>query len=397
LNTATKNKVILAGALHSLCSKNLFSTVLAPLEEQEEEIQLLEETVGGIGELFRSIGIEPAGYRFPIKLDVRNPVATAWSWTSETLLLEQVREMYGGHAANTYHASRLIAFSYFLCNLMDTVRKIYDGPFASSKATAKTRRFIETQAVEAHRRINEIGPLLKKSQEAIRFHLGDTIADACVTFSMAAQKTSSDKTLRRFRLLCKETDRLLNALLPDWPNIYEDISRARELRKELNNLAPGRKHWRAYENLCIKVLHFLFVPPFRRIHVQSRTADGHEIRDAVLSNNNLSGFWGLLRTEFDAKHAVCEFKNGKDGQSKEALNQLRIYLSKRAIGRFGMFFVRQSPSRSLLHAQRAAYDQNILILIIDDKLVSRLLSARAFARSVDSVLEDEKTKLELGY
>jgi len=132
--------------------------------------------------------------------------------------------------------------------------------------------------------------------------------------------------------------------------------------------------------------------------VQARSTDRHERRDAILPNNLYAGFWQIIRTEFESRHVVCEFKNSAGINSKQALNQLRIYLSKPTIGRFGLLFIRRPPSKSLLQAQRNAYEQSrILILPIDDAKLGRLLIARAYLGSCDDLLEREKIRFEIEY
>jgi hypothetical protein len=131
---------------------------------------------------------------------------------------------------------------------------------------------------------------------------------------------------------------------------------------------------------------------------QVTSKNNFERRDAILPNNQFQGFWRHIWDEFQCHHVVREFKNGVHEQSKEAINQLRIYLSKPTIGRFGLLFVRHSPAKSLLQAQKDAYEQErILILIIDDLLLCRLLQARAFLGSAEDVLENEKIKFEIDY
>jgi hypothetical protein len=99
----------------------------------------------------------------------------------------------------------------------------------------------------------------------------------------------------------------------------------------LNKCIPGKKDWVKYEELCIQILTFLFLPPFKIILSQVRTESGDTRRDAVLPNNNYEGFWNLIRDEFNSKHIICEFKNYRDDLAPNLLNQLRIYLSKKQL------------------------------------------------------------------
>lgn len=140
------------------------------------------------------------------------------------------------------------------------------------------------------------------------------------------------------------------------------------------------------------------MPPFKNVIEQSRTEAGDTRRDAVLPNNQYSGFWQLIRNEFDSRHIVCEFKNYFTKTSKAQLNQLRIYLSKPTVGRFGLLFVRHTPSLHLLAARRRAYEESrILILILSDELVMQMLKIRAFTGHPEDILENLKIQFELSY
>jgi hypothetical protein len=117
-----------------------------------------------------------------------------------------------------------------------------------------------------------------------------------------------------------------------------------------------------------------------------------------LENDGGSQFWAAVRQEFDSKHVVFEFKNSERLRSKDALNQLRIYLSKPTIGRFGMLLTRKSPGRAVLQARRDAYEQGrVLILIIDDTHLKSLLIARAFLGRIDEQISSLKRGFEVTY
>jgi hypothetical protein len=89
-------------------------------------------------------------------------------------------------------------------------------------------------------------------------------------------------------------------------------------------------------------------------------------------------------------------KSASGGQ-ENSLNRLRIYLSKPTVGKFGLLFVRTPPAKPLLQAQRDAYEQSrILILILDKKLMS-LLNVRAYLGEADDFLNNEKVNFEIYY
>jgi|GEM_PF-572938 len=195
----------------------------------------------------------------------------------------------------------------------------------------------------------------------------------------------------------------LSELLPDMIPEFIEISKNEEfalsLTNELGSIKPGKQDWTKYEKYCIKVLNYLFIPGFRKVYVQAKTYDGYERRDAIIPNNSNTKFWHDVKNELNAKNIVFEFKNLANSYTKNELNQLRIYLSKPTIGKFGFLFVRDMESnKNLSHAQRDTYGQSgILILIIDDKLLTKLILSRAYLGNCDDVIANEKIKFEINY
>jgi hypothetical protein len=173
---------------------------------------------------------------------------------------------------------------------------------------------------------------------------------------------------------------------------------AHELEDELRHLPSGRDHWLTYEGLIQRILWFLFVPPQREVIIQARTENGHERRDAIIPNIASGGFWDTLRREFETKHIVFEMKNSDSAAAKEDIIQLRTYLSKPTIGRFGVLVTRKGASKSAGIAQGEAYSQNrILALILDDDDVVDLMRARTFLGSPELALESKKIQFEVRF
>jgi hypothetical protein len=200
----------------------------------------------------------------------------------------------------------------------------------------------------------------------------------------------------QFTSFHEQVSNILNILFPDYGEIEERIEKSNNFIMLLKKCSPGKKDWAKYEELCIGILTFLFLPPFKNILSQVRTESGDTRRDAVLPNNNYEGFWSLIRNEFNSQHIICEFKNYRDDIAPNQLNQLRIYLSKKRVGKFGLLFVRKKPTSKLLNAQKRAYEESgILILIIDDDTLEKMLKMRAYTGQADEMLQSLKIQFEL--
>ena len=190
-------------------------------------------------------------------------------------------------------------------------------------------------------------------------------------------------------------------VLPEeFGSVLEGIvcDRAHALLARLKECSPGHKEAKAFEGLCVELLEYLFVPPLARVVPQSARSDGHDIRDAVLPNSAGGYFWESIRREFDAKHVVVEFKNYAEAVGKDEVNQLRQYLGRKSLGRFGLLMSRRPPSESALTARSDAYDgQSILILFIDDSVVEELVDARSQGRDPSEILQDITERFEIAY
>jgi hypothetical protein len=89
------------------------------------------------------------------------------------------------------------------------------------------------------------------------------------------------------------------------------MSQIIDLVNRLDNCPTGKIGWREFEDICIEILEFLFVPPLVRPIIQPRTYSGTNRRDAVFPNRNFDekhGWEPLLR-ELEARMVLFEFKN----------------------------------------------------------------------------------------
>ena len=171
-----------------------------------------------------------------------------------------------------------------------------------------------------------------------------------------------------------------------------------KLATELLACPRGNHHAKRFESVCVRILEYLFVPPLKRVLPQSRRSDGRTIRDAVMPNDTPSYFWNSLRSELDAKHVVAEFKNYTGPVGKPEVIQLREYLARKTIGRFGLLVSRVPPSDAALAARRDAYsDQDCLILFLDDDNLVEMCNLRRQGGDPAEVLQRMKEEFELAY
>jgi hypothetical protein len=384
------------GAFRALALKHLLELYFSDLElyfsdEEEAAIDELSHFVDAAKLIAQSMGLPfDAADLFPTGLKHYDEISEFF--ITNTLIKDsfhlRIREHFGERAAFNFQLAQSISISSCLASVFHFV--------TSGMAPRHRRAKIAAERGKAIAFFEAFAQFIADQSAAIEHECGPEFSKAIRR--LARVMASRRWTRTTFDAIQTHAREPLNAIVPHYPDIEDRRTRAKELINGLERCRPGRENWREYEEICIQSLRFLFVPPFRKVEVQARTNDKHERRDGILPNNQFRGFWSLVRHEFDCKHVVCEFKNNADPLEKDALNQLRIYLSKPTIGRFGLMFHRGDAGASGLQARRNAYEQSrILVLLVTDAVLVRLLGARVYLGSADAVLEDLKSDFEVHY
>jgi len=152
--------------------------------------------------------------------------------------------------------------------------------------------------------------------------------------------------------------------------IDEKLTAAQDMIQELEYCPEGLAGWKRYEDICIKILNHLFVPPLNTPKIQVRRESGIDIRDAIYPNRGLDDNWRFIREDYDAKYIVVEFKNySKVGNEidKHTVLQIDDYLKKKTIGRFGIICSKKEPSHSALEKRKDVFtESNKLILFLNN-------------------------------
>lgn len=143
-----------------------------------------------------------------------------------------------------------------------------------------------------------------------------------------------------------------------------------ELLREIDDCPVGREGWAQFEEICTRVLEFLFVPPLTRPNRQLRTYSGVNRRDAIFPNRNITNTgienclnWHHLYVELNARFILFEFKNYNSKLlSHEEVNQTRNYLVS-AIGKLGIIISTRDPEDSAIRQRNIAYTQEGKVII----------------------------------
>ncbi|WP_018343898.1 TIR domain-containing protein [Cytophaga aurantiaca] len=158
--------------------------------------------------------------------------------------------------------------------------------------------------------------------------------------------------------------------------IDKELAKIQVLIKRLDECPEGKPGWKTYEDICLDILNYLFVPPLGKPRIQSRRESGIDIRDAIFPNRNSNENWKFIRDDYDAKYIVFEFKNYSENGNeidKQVLLQVDDYL-KKTIGRFGIVCSKKAPNRSGLEKRKDIFiEKNKLILFLSNEDLKEML------------------------
>lgn len=155
------------------------------------------------------------------------------------------------------------------------------------------------------------------------------------------------------------------------------MSKSFKLIEKLYSCPCGIAGWKQFEDICLEILCYLFVPPLSNPIIKQRTYSGIDIRDAVFPNHNYTSnnHWANLLEELNARLVLFEFKNYDSSKiGKEEVNQARNYLTKR-MGRLAILCCSKKPNKSA-HTQRNKIlneEDKVILFMTKDDLKEMLL------------------------
>lgn len=372
-----------------VCKMTEFSLSLE--DELYEQIPMFREAFEGLQLISSSLDLDCA----PVNMkednfDSLRPITSlVYCCLMDVKVSDKLKELYDPIAELNYS---LLLWTNMALIISDCLNK-FSNP--EDIKILDRRKIIQEEIIAGEQYLSEYCLFLKDREKVLNI-MFPGVSD--ITPKILSMLENNQVTRNSCGIFNSFIESLIDLLIPNYYEISFRFEKGLELIEEINHCKRGKIHWRQYEKLGIKILRFLFVPPFIKVYKQPRTEIGDSKRDAVLPNNQFSGFWNLLRHEFESKHIICEFKNYASTTGKEELNQLRLYLSKPTVGRFGLLFVRDKPKKQLLEARKRAYEEHrILILILDDETVKKMIKMRAYSGSPEEILEQLKIEFELKY
>jgi hypothetical protein len=146
------------------------------------------------------------------------------------------------------------------------------------------------------------------------------------------------------------------------------------LCKELRSLKRGRATWAAYENLCDRILRYLFQNDLHGWHKQARTEDGVSRFDCVCRIKSNVEFWRFLVQHLDSRYVLFEFKNYVGEIKQGQVHTTEKYLLEPGLRRAAILITRAGADKGAKAIiQGAMREHRKLVLVIDDDQVCEML------------------------
>jgi len=154
------------------------------------------------------------------------------------------------------------------------------------------------------------------------------------------------------------------------------MSESKKLVDKLLSCPPGYAGWKEFEDLCIEILRYLFVPPLSEPKIQPRTLSGIDRRDAVFPNRNFgaTNTWGNLLQELNARMILFEFKNYDFTEiGKDEVNQTRDYMTE-PMGRLAIMVCSKLPDDSAHIKRNTVFssEKKVILFLTKDHLKEML-------------------------
>lgn len=171
----------------------------------------------------------------------------------------------------------------------------------------------------------------------------------------------------------------------------DSVNIADNLINQINTCPLGQDGWRRFEDIIEKVLNFVFKDSFRifLLEAQSRNISGTDIKDYIIRNNGINGFWQDMKTTYNCNNIIVECKNYTNEIGIEELRQVSDYLSKDTYGQFAIVFSRKGLNKNGREKQSdyLKFSPKKMILVLDENDIIDLIKKKNMNESPEEILE----------
>ncbi len=150
-----------------------------------------------------------------------------------------------------------------------------------------------------------------------------------------------------------------------------------KLCEKLRDLGKGKKHWKSYEDLCERILKYLFPNDIHGWHSQKRTDDGLNRFDLICRISPTTEFWSFLTDNLDSRYVLFEFKNYAGKIKQGQILTTEKYLLSQGLRRVGIILSRRGADDSAQKTIAGAMRENGKLMVpLNDDQVCEMLHAK---------------------
>lgn len=184
----------------------------------------------------------------------------------------------------------------------------------------------------------------------------------------------------------EDNDKLTNQLISFLPYSVMDIvsqkcfvkidslqhgGYAKSLIKELELINAGRDDFNKYEDMCMKILQYIFEDDLTLWLSQAKSNEDLYRFDCLcrIKNNNEKEFWTILERYFNTKYIVFEFKNYSEKISQREIYTTERYLYAKALRSVAIIIAKNDYDDNSVWAVKGCLRENgklIILLNIED-------------------------------
>lgn len=169
-----------------------------------------------------------------------------------------------------------------------------------------------------------------------------------------------------------------------------------QLIKRLNNCEKGKLSWPEYESIGMDIFKFLFSSDFHSYMAEEQAENDlkNHRRDLLVNNNfkDPSSFWSQMKSDFNARVLIVEFKNYTKKLNSSTLFSTTKY-AKKGVGNFAIVFSRKGLDPTAIKEQKELYDNDKLLIEFNDEELTEMIREKIFGKSPLERLESKKFEI----
>lgn len=170
-------------------------------------------------------------------------------------------------------------------------------------------------------------------------------------------------------------------------------------KKALEEIKKGKEEYRKYENICLKILKYLFEINLSGWNEQETTDDNLNRFDLVCRVNKGNEFWNFIINEFGSRYVIFEFKNYEEEIEQTQIYTTEKYLFKTALRNVAFIISREGASKNAISASKGILRESgkLMINIKDNQLIEMVKMKNEGSEPSDYLFEIvDKYLLEIG-